>query len=186
MESNPDPTYIAIRIEPEGLRERRDALKLKACPFCGDTNWLVCPAPLAQSLYETRQLPRDAAVFCPDDRGRLQKKYDLGIGAGSKRTAPASELLFRMVCHSANSWRTSREVFSNGYCPWCSPYHPKLLNDIDTVCGDMGLIEGVDLALDVSDPNGVQLKISHDNDIDRAWIPINYCPICGRNLRKDV
>ena len=24
MESNPDPTYIAIRIEPEGLRERRD------------------------------------------------------------------------------------------------------------------------------------------------------------------
>lgn len=31
MESNPDPTYIAIRIEPEGLRERRNALKLKAC-----------------------------------------------------------------------------------------------------------------------------------------------------------
>lgn len=37
MESNPDPTYIAIRIEPEGLRERRNAMKLKACPFCGGT-----------------------------------------------------------------------------------------------------------------------------------------------------
>ncbi|WP_207662368.1 hypothetical protein, partial [Coprococcus comes] len=87
-------------------------------------------------------------------------------------------------CHSANSWRTSREVFSNGYCPWCSPYHPKLLNDIDTVCGDMDLIEGIDLALDVTDPRGAHLTISHDNDIDRAWIPINYCPICGRRLKE--
>ena len=153
--------------------------------FLGDANWLVCPSDLAQTLYETRHLPRDATVYCPDDRGRLQKKYDLGIGAGSKRTAPVSELLFRMVCHSANSWRTSREVFSLGYCPWCSPYHPKLLNDIDAVCGDMALIEGVDLALDVSDQHGVHLTMSHDNDIDRAWIPINYCPICGRNFRKD-
>lgn len=153
--------------------------------FQGDANWLVCPPDLAQSLYETRQLPKSAAVFCPDGRGRLQKKYDLGIGAGSKRTVPASELLFRMVCHSAGSWRTSREVFSHGYCPWCSPYHPKLLNDIDTVCGDMALIDGVDLALDVSDQHGVHLTMSHDNDIDRAWIPINYCPICGRDLRKD-
>lgn len=29
IESNPDPTYIAIHIEPEGMRERRNALKLK-------------------------------------------------------------------------------------------------------------------------------------------------------------
>lgn len=61
----------------------------------------------------------------------------------------------------------------------------KLLNDIDDVCGDMDLIEGIDLALDVSDPHGAHLTMSHDNDIDRAWIPINYCPICGRNFRKD-
>lgn len=153
--------------------------------FLGDANWLVCPPDLAETLYETRHLPKDATVYCSDGMGRLQKKYNLGIGAGSKRTAPASELLFRMVCHSANSWRTSREVFSLGYCPWCSPYHPKLLNDIDTVCGDMALIEGVDLALDVSDQHGVHLTMSHDNDIYRAWIPINYCPICGRNFRKD-
>lgn len=113
--------------------------------FRGDANWLVCPPDLAQTLYETRQLPKDAAVFCPDARG----------------------------------------VFSNGYCPWCSPYRAKLLNDIDDVCGDMDLIEGIDLALDVSDPQGVHLSMSHDNGIDCAYIPINYCPICGRNFRKD-
>lgn len=151
--------------------------------FRGDANWLVCPTDLAQKLYETRQLPKDAAVFCPDARGRLQKKFDLGIGSGSSRIAPASELLYRMVNHSYNTWRTSREVFGK-YCPWCSPYHPKLLNDIDTVCGDMDLIEGIDLALDVSDPRGAHLTMSHDNDIDRAWIPINYCPICGRRLKE--
>ena len=33
--------------------------------FRGDANWLVCPPDLAQTLYETRQLPKDAAVFCP-------------------------------------------------------------------------------------------------------------------------
>ncbi|WP_432315636.1 hypothetical protein [Collinsella aerofaciens] len=35
MESKPDPTYIADRIEPEVLRESHNALKLKTCPFCG-------------------------------------------------------------------------------------------------------------------------------------------------------
>lgn len=153
--------------------------------FRGDANWFVCPPDLAQTLYETRQLPKDVAVFCPDARGRLQKKFDLGIGSGSSRIASVSELLFRMVNHSAYSYRTSRGVFSNGYCPWCSPYRAKLLNDIDDVCGDMDLIEGIELALEVNDPHGAHLTMSHDNDIDRAWIPINYCPICGRNFRKD-
>lgn len=41
--------------------------------FQGDANWLVCPPDLAQSLYETRQLPKSAAVFCQDGRGRLSK-----------------------------------------------------------------------------------------------------------------
>lgn len=152
--------------------------------FRGDANWLVCPPDLAQTLYETRQLPKDAAVFCPDAHGRLLKKFDPGIGSGSRRIASVSELLFRMVNHSAYSYRTSREVFSNGYCPWCSPYNPKPLGDIDTVSGDIGLIDGIGLTLDVSDPHGAHLTMSHDNDIDRAWIPINYCPICGRNFRK--
>lgn len=66
------------------------------------------------------------------------------------------------------------------------PIPPKALNDIDTVCGDMSLIDGVELSLETIDGHGAHLKMSHDNDIDRAWIPINYCPICGRNLRKDV
>lgn len=153
--------------------------------FRGDANWLVCPPDLAQTLYETRQLPKDAAVFCPDARGCLQKKFDLGIGSGSSRIASVSELLFRMVNHSAYSYRTSRGVFSNSYCPWCSPYRVKLLNDIDDVCGDMDLIEGIELALEVNDPQGVHLSLSHDNGIDCAYIPINYCPICGRNFRKD-
>lgn len=56
--------------------------------FQGDANWLVCPPDLAQSLYETRQLPKSAAVFCQDGRGRLLKKFDLSIGAGSSRIAP--------------------------------------------------------------------------------------------------
>lgn len=83
-------------------------------------------------------------------------------------------------------WRTSREGANDSYCPWCTPYRRKALNDIDTVCGDMSLIDGVELSLETIDGHGAHLKMSHDNDIDRAWIPINYCPICGRNLRKDV
>lgn len=89
-----------------------------------------------------------------------------------------------MVNHSAYSYRTSRGVFSNGYCPWCSPYRAKLLNDIDDVCGDMDLIEGIELALEVNDPQGVHLSMSHDNGIDCAYIPISYCPICGRRLKE--
>lgn len=152
--------------------------------FQGDLNWLVCPQSLAESLYQTLGLPKDAQVFCPDKGGRLRKKFDLGIGAGSSRIAPASELLYRMVNHSYNTWRTSRGVFGS-YCPWCSPYNPKPLGDIDTVSGDMDLIEGIELALEVNDPQGVHLSMSHDNGIDCAYIPINYCPICGRNFRKD-
>lgn len=71
-------------------------------------------------------------------------------------------------------------------CPFCgSRQRAKLLNDIDDVCGDMDLIEGIELALEVNDPQGVHLSMSHDNGIDCAYIPINYCPICGRNFRKD-
>lgn len=79
-----------------------------------------------------------------------------------------------------------REGANDSYCPWCTPYRRKALNDIDTVCGDMSLIDGVELSLETIDGHGAHLKMSHDNDIDRAWIPINYCPICGRSLRKDV
>jgi len=89
------------------------------------------------------------------------------IGAGSSRIAPASELLYRMVCHSAGSWRTSREGANDSYCPWCTPYRRKALNDIDTVCGDMSLIDGVELSLETIDGHGAHLKMSHDNDTIR-------------------
>lgn len=35
MASGANPIEIALRMEPEELRERRGALKLKTCPFCG-------------------------------------------------------------------------------------------------------------------------------------------------------
>ena len=37
MEPNSSPTDIFPRIEAEELRERRNALKLKTCPFYGGT-----------------------------------------------------------------------------------------------------------------------------------------------------
>lgn len=62
---------------------------------------------------------------------------------------------------------------------------PEELRDIDDVCGDMDLIERIELALEVNDSHGAHLSMFHDNGIDSAYIPINYCPICGRNFRKD-
>lgn len=54
-----------------------------------DANWLVCPPDLAQTLYETRQLPKDAAVFCPDARGRLQKNSTSGSARGAAGLHPS-------------------------------------------------------------------------------------------------
>lgn len=68
MESKPAPTYIAARIEPEGLRERRNALRLKTCPFCGGTvkprwaPWLD-GAPCYE--IEHTDIERAVAAKCP-------------------------------------------------------------------------------------------------------------------------
>lgn len=68
MESNPDPTYIADRIEPEVLRERHNALKLKTCPFCGGmvkprwAPWLD-GAPCYE--IEHTDIERAVAAKCP-------------------------------------------------------------------------------------------------------------------------
>lgn len=68
MESNPDPTYIAGRIEPEELRERRNALRLKTCPFCGGAvkprwaPWLD-GAPCYE--IEHTDIERAVAAKCP-------------------------------------------------------------------------------------------------------------------------
>lgn len=126
--------------------------------------------------------PRTRRSSARTPAGAFRRNSTSASARGAAGLHPFSELLFRMVNHSANSYRTSRGVFSDGYCPWCSPYHPKPLNDIDAVCGDMGLIEGIELALEVNDPHGAHLSMSHDNGIDCAYIPISYCPVCGRRL----
>lgn len=86
MESNPDSTYIADRIEPEGLRERRNALKLRACPFCGGTvkprwaPWLD-GAPCYE--IEHTDIERAVAAKCPIEMGgydtleQLQLAWDI-------------------------------------------------------------------------------------------------------------
>lgn len=52
--------------------------------FEGDENWMVCPRSLADALYEKRQ---------------------------SFRKLSTAALLLQMVTDSAESWRTTREVF---------------------------------------------------------------------------
>lgn len=68
MESKPAPTYNADRIEPEALRERHNALKLKTCPFCGGmvkprwAPWLD-GAPCYE--IEHTDIERAVAAKCP-------------------------------------------------------------------------------------------------------------------------
>lgn len=57
--------------------------------FRGDANWLVCPPDLAQTLYETRQLPKDAAVFCPDAAGVCRKNSTSGSARGAAGLHPS-------------------------------------------------------------------------------------------------
>lgn len=64
--------------------------------FEGDENWLVCPAGLADSLAAKGMLPRGVAVYSPDARGALRKRYDTS-GFQQARTAPAIELIWAML-----------------------------------------------------------------------------------------
>lgn len=72
METCPDPTYSADRIEPEALRERHNALKLKTCPFCGG---MVKPrwAPWMDGApcweIEHTDFERAVAAKCPIEMG---------------------------------------------------------------------------------------------------------------------
>lgn len=83
MESNPNP--IALRIEPEELRERRNALRLKTCPFCGGAitprwaPWLD-GAPCWE--IEHTDIEHAVAAKCPIEMGgydsleQLQQAWD--------------------------------------------------------------------------------------------------------------
>ena len=79
--------------------------------FEGDENWLVCPRELADALHEKLQLPRNCKVLCPDAAGRLRVAYDTSEYGRSSRKLSTAALLCQMVLDSAESWRTSREVF---------------------------------------------------------------------------
>lgn len=79
--------------------------------FEGDENWLVCPRELADALRDKRQLPRHCKVLCPDAAGNLRVAYDTSDRWQSFRKLSTAALLLQMVLTSAESWRTSREVF---------------------------------------------------------------------------
>lgn len=79
--------------------------------FEGDENWLVCPRKLADALHEKLQLPRNCKVLCPDAAGNLRVAYDTSDRWQSFRKLSTAALLLQMVLASAESWRTSREVF---------------------------------------------------------------------------
>ena len=79
--------------------------------FEGDENWLVCPRELADALHGKLQLPRNCKVLCPDAAGNLRVAYDTSELGRSSRKLSTAALLLQMVLDSAQSWRTSREVF---------------------------------------------------------------------------
>lgn len=79
--------------------------------FEGDANWLVCPRKLADALHGKLQLPRNCKVLCPDAAGNLRVAYDTSERGRSSRKLSTAALLLQMVLYSAQSWRTTREVF---------------------------------------------------------------------------
>lgn len=150
--------------------------------FAGDVNWLVCPQDLCELLREQQKLPYRTAILCPNAKGALVERIHASA-YGDSRSVSAAELLWRMVNHSAQVWRTSRELFDdNFYCPWCSPYNRKPLAAVDGVSGDLSLLEDLSICVDLTSRTP-QLKLSEDNGISEAYIPISYCPVCGRPLR---
>lgn len=75
--------------------------------FEGDENWLVCPLELADSLASKGMLPKGAAVYSPDARGALRKRYDTSEFR-QVRVAPAIELIWAMRrCPSRRTMRTA-------------------------------------------------------------------------------
>lgn len=70
--------------------------------FEGDENWLVCPLELADSLASKGMLPKGAAVYSPDARGALRKRYDTSEFR-QVRVAPAIELIWAMLRRKSSS-----------------------------------------------------------------------------------
>lgn len=103
--------------------------------FEGDENWLVCPLELADSLASKGMLPKVAAVYSPDARGALRKRYDTSEFR-QVRVAPAIELIWAQAAarvQEAERHRREAECLFE-YRFSCSPYsamayeafHPEL------------------------------------------------------------
>lgn len=83
--------------------------------FEGDENWLVCPLELADSLASKGMLPKGAAVYSPDARGALRKRYDTSEFR-QVRVAPAIELIWAML-------RRKSSCETGAGFPYRSPAH---------------------------------------------------------------
>lgn len=61
--------------------------------FEGDENWLVCPLELADSLASKGMLPKGAAVYSPDSRGRpAEALRHFRIPAGARRPGNRADM----------------------------------------------------------------------------------------------
>ena len=91
--------------------------------FEGDENWLVRPLELADSLASKGMLPKGAAVYSPDARGALRKRYDASEFR-QVRVAPAIELIWAML--EAEELMRDRRRFSRidhrHICPDAYPH----------------------------------------------------------------
>lgn len=77
--------------------------------FDGDINTLVCPWRMCDQLRETASLPRNVNVLCLNGVGSLVRRIE-APSFGVCRKATATELLWRMVCASAECWRSTRKA----------------------------------------------------------------------------
>lgn len=97
MEPNPNPIEPFPRIEREVLRERRNALQLKACPFCAGAvkprwaPWLD-GAPCWE--IEHTDIERAVAAECPIEMGGYDSLEQLQRVWNTRRSDSAVGALF--------------------------------------------------------------------------------------------
>ena len=73
--------------------------------FEGDRNFLVCPRDLAEELYGSNRLPKNASVLCPDKLSR--RLITVFNGQQTHRKHSAALLLFLMM----------QRIRNGGYIP---------------------------------------------------------------------
>lgn len=93
MASSSTPIEIALRSEPEELRERRGTLKLKACPFCGgavEPRW--APWIDGEECWEVGHVDTPAAVAakCPLEMGGYADLDEFDRSWNARASGPAA------------------------------------------------------------------------------------------------